>query len=57
MAVTLKPVVDLRERLECRGYEPTDRIREHVIVMRAKAASKQAVRQAKAAPAKDKGSR
>ena len=34
-----------------------DSIREHVMVMRANAASKQAVRQAKAAPAKDKGSR
>ena len=28
----VKPVIDLRERLECRGYEPTARIREHVIV-------------------------
>ena len=34
-----------------------DSIREHVIVMRANAAAKQAVRQAKVAPAKDKASR
>jgi hypothetical protein len=32
VAVTVKPVIDLRERLECRGYEPTPRIREYVIV-------------------------
>ena len=28
----MKQVIDLRERLECRGYEPTEKIREHVIV-------------------------
>ena len=32
VAVTVNPVIDLRERLECRGYEPTAKIREHVIV-------------------------
>ncbi|WP_442938521.1 HNH endonuclease [Nocardioides sp. Soil805] len=32
VAVVVKPVIDLRERLECRGYEPTEKIREHVIV-------------------------
>ncbi|WP_235537339.1 HNH endonuclease signature motif containing protein [Nocardioides sp. Soil805] len=31
VTVVVKPVIDLRERLECRGYEPTDKIREHVI--------------------------
>ncbi|KRF35406.1 hypothetical protein ASG94_15035 [Nocardioides sp. Soil805] len=31
VAVVVKPVIDLRERLECRGYEPTEKIREHVI--------------------------
>ncbi|WP_156411372.1 HNH endonuclease signature motif containing protein [Nocardioides sp. Soil805] len=30
--VIVKPVIDLRERLECKGYQPTDKIREHVIV-------------------------
>ena len=30
--VVVKQVIDLRERLECRGYEPTEKIREHVIV-------------------------
>ncbi len=30
--VVVKPVIDLRERLETAGYTPTDRIREHVIV-------------------------
>ena len=25
-------VIDLRERLECHGYQPTPRIREHLIV-------------------------
>ena len=29
--VLVKPVIDLRERLETRGYEPTAKIREHVI--------------------------
>ena len=32
VAVTVNPVIDLRERLECLGYEPTAKIREHVIV-------------------------
>ena len=32
VAVTVNPVIDLRERLECLGYEPTGKIREHVIV-------------------------
>jgi hypothetical protein len=32
VTVTVNPVLDLRERLECRGYEPTVKIREHVIV-------------------------
>ncbi|WP_457207681.1 hypothetical protein, partial [Nocardioides sp. P5_C9_2] len=32
VAVVVKPVIDLRERLECRGYQPTEKIREHVIV-------------------------
>ncbi|KRF34370.1 hypothetical protein ASG94_16865 [Nocardioides sp. Soil805] len=32
VTVVVKPVIDLRERLECRGYEPTEKIREHVIV-------------------------
>ena len=30
--MTVNPVIDLRERLECLGYEPTAKIREHVIV-------------------------
>ncbi|KRF35242.1 HNH endonuclease signature motif containing protein [Nocardioides sp. Soil805] len=30
--VVVKPVIDLRDRLECKGYEPTEKIREHVIV-------------------------
>ncbi|WP_198016954.1 HNH endonuclease signature motif containing protein, partial [Nocardioides sp. CF8] len=29
--VTVRPVIDLRERLETTGYTPTDRIRDHVI--------------------------
>ena len=32
VAVAVNPVIDLRERLECLGYEPTEKIREHVIV-------------------------
>ena len=32
VAVTVNPVIDLRERLECLGYEPTAKIREQVIV-------------------------
>ena len=32
VTVTVNPVIDLRERLECLGYEPTAKIREHVIV-------------------------
>jgi hypothetical protein len=32
VTVTVKPVIDLRERLECRGYTPTAKMREHVIV-------------------------
>jgi 5-methylcytosine-specific restriction endonuclease McrA len=31
-AVTVKPVIDLRERLETKGYAPTAAMREHVIV-------------------------
>jgi hypothetical protein len=31
-AVVVKPVIDLRERLETKGYTPTARIREYVIV-------------------------
>ena len=30
--VVVNQVIDLRQRLECRGYHPTPRIREHVIV-------------------------
>ncbi len=30
--VVVKQVIDLRERLECQGYTPTEKIREHVIV-------------------------
>ncbi len=30
--VVVKQVIDLRERLECQGYKPTEKIREHVIV-------------------------
>ena len=30
--VVITQVIDLRERLECQGYRPTPRIREHVIV-------------------------
>ncbi|HXH80792.1 HNH endonuclease signature motif containing protein [Nocardioides sp.] len=29
--ITVKPVIDLHERLETAGYTPTDRIRDHVI--------------------------
>ncbi|WP_200958190.1 HNH endonuclease signature motif containing protein [Nocardioides sp. Soil805] len=32
VTVVVKPIIDLRERLECKGYEPTEKIREHVIV-------------------------
>ena len=32
MQVVVNKVIDLRERLECHGYRPTPRIREHVIV-------------------------
>jgi hypothetical protein len=31
-AVVVKPVIDLRERLETKGYTPTARMREYVIV-------------------------
>jgi hypothetical protein len=31
-AVVIKPVIDLRERLETKGYTPTARMREYVIV-------------------------
>lgn len=31
VSVVVKPVIDLRQRLETAGYTPTDRIREHVI--------------------------
>jgi 5-methylcytosine-specific restriction endonuclease McrA len=31
-SVVVKPVIDLRERLETKGYTPTARMREHVIV-------------------------
>ncbi|KRF02756.1 hypothetical protein ASG88_05175 [Nocardioides sp. Soil777] len=30
--VVVNEVIDLRQRLECHGYKPTPRIREHVIV-------------------------
>ncbi len=30
--VVVKQVIDLRERIECQGYTPTEKIREHVIV-------------------------
>ncbi len=30
--VVVKQVIDLRERLECQGYTPTEKIREYVIV-------------------------
>jgi hypothetical protein len=32
VAVVLKPVIDLRDRLECQGYRPTEKMREHVII-------------------------
>ncbi len=31
VTVVVKPVIDLRQRLETAGYQPTDRIRDHVI--------------------------
>ena len=31
VSVVVKPVIDLRQRLETAGYTPTDRIRDHVI--------------------------
>jgi hypothetical protein len=32
VAVVVKPVLDLRDRLECQGYVPTPTMREHVVV-------------------------
>jgi hypothetical protein len=32
VAVVVKPVINLRDRLECQGYRPTERIRESVII-------------------------
>ena len=31
VTIVVKPVIDLRQRLETAGYTPTDRIRDHVI--------------------------